>query len=93
MEGQVDEKIKVERLQRLKALFEELVNESNEKKVGQILDILVEGKSKNNEEMYTGRTIDNKIVNFKARDEDIGKIKKIKIISNNKWYLTGEIQK
>ena len=93
MVDQVDEKIKVERLQRLKALFEELVNESNEKKVGQILDILVEGKSKNNEEMYTGRTIDNKIVNFKASGEDIGKIKKIKIISNNKWYLTGEIQK
>ena len=91
MENQIDEKVKVERLQRLKALFEKIVEEENDKKVGSIEKILVEGLSKTNDKMYTGRTIDNKIVVFEAEGKDIGSVKNIEIISNNKWYLTGRI--
>ena len=91
MENQIEESVKVERLQRLKALFEKLVLEDNEKKIGTVHKILVEGLSKNNDKMYTGRTIDNKIVVFEAEEKDIGTVKDIKIIENNKWYLTGKI--
>ncbi len=91
MENQIEECVKVERLQRLKALFEKLVLEENEKKIGTIHKILVEGLSKNNDKMYTGRTIDNKIVVFEAEEKDIGTVKDIEIIENNKWYLTGKI--
>ena len=91
MENQVDEKTKVERIEILKKLFEEILQEENEKKVGKIEEILVEGISKNNDQMYTGRTLDNKVVNFKANNDIIGSIVKVKIISNNKWYFTGEI--
>ena len=91
MENQIDEKIKVDRLERLKKLFEETLNEENEDYVGKTFDILVEGKSKNNEKMYTGRTLSNKVVVFEANIEDVGKIKKIKIVKNNLWYLTGQI--
>ena len=91
MENQIDEKVKVERLQRLKALFEKIVEEENDKKVGSIEKILVEGLSKTNDKLYTGRTIDNKIVVFEAEEKDIGSVKNIEIISNNKWYLTGRI--
>ena len=91
MENQVDEKIKVERLERLKALFESIIDEENEKKVGTIENILVEGVSKNNPNMFTGRTLDNKVVVFESTIQDVGKIKKIEIIKNNKWYLTGKI--
>jgi tRNA-2-methylthio-N6-dimethylallyladenosine synthase len=59
--------------------------------IGKEYPILIEGKSKTNEEFYTGRTNTNKIVIFKSCDEDIGKIKKVKIIKNNLWYITGEI--
>ena len=91
MENQVDEKIKVERLERLKKLFEDILNEENDKRVGNTFEVLVEGTSKTNKEMYTGRTIDNKVVNFKANEEMIGKVRKVKILENNKWYFTGEI--
>ncbi len=91
MENQIEESVKVERLQRLKALFEKLVLEENEKKIGTVHKILVEGLSKNNDKMYTGRTIDNKIVVFEADEKDIGTVKDIEIIENNKWYLTGKI--
>jgi tRNA-2-methylthio-N6-dimethylallyladenosine synthase len=91
MENQIEESVKVERLQSLKALFEKLVLEENEKKIGTVHKILVEGLSKNNDKMYTGRTIDNKIVVFEADEKDIGTVKDIEIIENNKWYLTGKI--
>ena len=91
MENQIDEKVKVERLERLKALFERIIDEENEKKVGKVENILVEGVSKNNPNMYTGRTLDNKVVVFEGFIQDVGKIKKIEITKNNKWYLTGKI--
>ncbi len=91
MENQIEEKDKVERLERLKALFEKVIDEENEKKVGKTENILVEGVSKNNPNMYTGRTIDNKVVIFEGLISDVGKIKKIEIVKNNKWYLTGKI--
>jgi len=90
MENQIDEKVKVERLERLKALFEKIIDEENEKKVGKVENILVEGISKNNPNMYTGRTIENKVVVFEGFIQDVGKIKKIEIVKNNKWYLTGK---
>lgn len=93
MENQIEEKVKVERLERLKTLFGKIVDEENDKKVGSIEKILVEGISKNNEKMYTGRTLDNKVVVFEAVAQDIGKVREIEIISNNKWYLTGKIVK
>ena len=91
MEKQIDEKVKVERLERLKALFERIIDEENEKKVGKVENILVEGVSKNNPNMYTGRTLDNKVVIFEGFIQDVGKMKKIEIVKNNKWYLTGKI--
>ena len=91
MENQIEEKVKVERLQRLKALFEKIVIDENDKKIGTVHKILVEGLSKTNDKLYTGRTIDNKIVVFEAEEKDIGSVKNIEIIQNNKWYLTGKI--
>ena len=63
----------------------------NKKKIGKVYKILIEGKSKNNDLKYTGRTIDNKIVIFDANERDIGTIRDVKITENNLWYLTGEI--
>jgi len=90
MDGQIEERVKVERLEKLKALYEKMVDENNNKKIGKVYKILVEGKSKTNENKYTGRTIDNKVVVLEGEEEDIGKILNVKIIENNKWYLTGE---
>lgn len=82
---------KVNRLERLKKKFEDITNETNEKMVGKVYDILVEGKSKTNDKFYTGRTNKNKVVVFDAKDSDIGNILKVKVKSNNLWYLKGEV--
>lgn len=53
MENQIPEEIKHKRFDRLKALFEENIEKNNEKYVETVQKILVEGYSKNNQEMLT----------------------------------------
>lgn len=92
MENQVPENIKHERFERLKKLVESQIEENNNKYLETMQKVLVEGISKTNETMLTGRTEYNKVVNFKNKDENIiGKIIKVKIISQHMWYLEGEI--
>ena len=91
MENQIPEEIKHKRFDRLKQVFEESVEENNKKYVGTTQKILVEGHSKNNQDMLTGRTDTNKVVIFEGPEELIGKIINIKIVSEHKWYLKGEV--
>ena len=82
---------KVSRLERLKALYEEMLPELNKKMIGKSYKVLVEGKSKNNDKLFTGRTSQNKVVVFEATKQDIGKIKNVEIESEHLWYLKGKI--
>ena len=91
MEDQIPEEIKHERFNRLKDLFEAQIQENNKKYIGTIQKILVEGKSKNNKDLYTGRTNSNKVVVFEANDRIIGQVVNIKILSEHKWFLKGKI--
>lgn len=93
MENQVDEKVKHVRFDKLKKLYEDSVSENNKKFVGTIQNVLVEGKSKNNENTLTGRTESNKVVNFEGDESLIGNMVKIKIISEHMWYLKGSCDK
>lgn len=91
MENQISEEIKHERFNRLKELFESNISNNNKKYIGTIQNVLVEGTSKNNTQIYTGRTDSNKIVNFKGNNQSIGKIINIKITNEHMWYLEGEV--
>ena len=93
MEDKVSYEEKVERLERLKKLYEEILPKLNEKMVGKEYKLLVEGKSKTNDELYTGRTSQNKVVIFQADESLIGKVVNVKIDSQHLWYLKGEILK
>lgn len=92
MENQIPEEIKHKRFDRLKELFEKQVEENNKKYIGKTERILVEGKSKTNEEMLTGRTNSNKVVIFEGAEDLIGNVIDIEIISEHKWYLKGKIK-
>lgn len=93
MEDKVTYEEKVDRLERLKKLYEEILPKLNEKMVGKEYKLLVEGKSKTNDELYTGRTSQNKVVIFQADESFIGKVVNVKIDSQHLWYLKGEILK
>ena len=91
MENQVPEEIKHKRFDRLKELVESQIEENNQKYVGTIQKVLVEGESKNNVSMLTGRTDSNKVVIFEGPRDLINKIVHLKIVSEHMWYLKGEI--
>jgi len=90
MEKQIPEEIKHKRFDRLKALFETQVEDNNKKYIGTTQKILVEGTSKNNDKMLSGRTNSNKVVVFEGHKNLIGQVIEVKIISEHKWYLKGE---
>ncbi len=91
-EDQVPEDIKHIRFDKLKELYESRVDENNEKYIGTIQKLLIEGKSKNNDETLEGRTSTNKVVIFKPYENiKIGEFVSVKITEAHKWYLKGEI--
>lgn len=93
MENQVPEEIKHERFDRLKKLYEEQVKERNQEYIGKTFQVLVEGKSKNNEKMLTGRTYSNRVLIFEGSEDLIGQTVPIKIEEDHLWYLQGKVDK
>jgi tRNA-2-methylthio-N6-dimethylallyladenosine synthase len=91
MPGQIPEEIKSERFLRLVELQNQITWEENRKLVGKRLEVLVEGKSKKDNQMFSGRTRTNKIVNFAALEEMIGSFVSVKIIKALKKSLIGEL--
>ena len=91
-EDQIPEDIKHQRFEKLKQLYDSKVDENNNKYIGTYQKVLVEGESKNNSEVYQGRTSTNKVVVFdKNPNIKIGDVINIKITEAHKWYLKGEI--
>ncbi|WP_183598722.1 tRNA (N6-isopentenyl adenosine(37)-C2)-methylthiotransferase MiaB [Paenibacillus phyllosphaerae] len=90
MEDNVPESVKKERLYRLNALFGELSRASYEKLNGQILEVLVEGESKNNANVLSGRTRANKLVHFEGPKEWIGEFVHVKVTEAQTWYIKAE---
>ena len=91
-EDQVPEKQKHVRFDKLKELYESRVDENNDKYLNRVQKLLIEGTSKNNSEMFEGRTDTNKVVIFKPNEDNkIGDIVSVRITETHKWYLKGEI--
>ena len=90
MENQVPDDIKHVRFDKLKSLVESQIEENNKKYIGTIQKVLVEGESKNNKEMLTGRTDSNKVVIFEGSRDLINKIINLEIVSEHMWYLKGK---
>jgi tRNA-2-methylthio-N6-dimethylallyladenosine synthase len=56
--------VKLERLKKVQALIEKNANWISEKMVGTRQEVLVEGRSRKDVEEFTGRTANNRVVNF-----------------------------
>lgn len=79
--------------ERFKRLLDEQNNISyklNLRHEGKVERVLVEGVSKTDRGMLTGRNYANKIVNFKGDESLVGKFTDIKITKAQTWVLYGE---
>ena len=90
MDCQIPDGIKGERMNRLLETQNEIALEKNKPLEGKILKVLCDGKSKNNEEVYSGRTEGNKIVLFDGDESDVGKFIEIKITRAETFALYGD---
>lgn len=90
MKDDVPASVKKERLWRLNDMQNEISRRKNDAMKDQIVDVLVEGESKNNPEILAGRTRTNKLVNFKGSAHDVGRIVQVKITEPQTWTLKGE---
>jgi tRNA-2-methylthio-N6-dimethylallyladenosine synthase len=88
---QVSEETKKVRFDALLDLQNSISREINSALAGKQLEILVEGPSKNNINMMTGRTRTNKIVNFKGESGLIGRLASVRIENTGTWSLDGSL--
>jgi len=86
----VPEDVKIDRLNRMIALQNELSLCSNRRDVGKTFEVLVEGYSKRSRDDMFGRTQQNKVIVFPAHSEHPGDLITCRVISATSATLKGE---
>ena len=88
---QVSDELKHARLTKLMSVQSKISNEINSVMKDQTVEILVEGASKTDSAVWTGRTRTNKIVLFEHGHEKIGDFVHVKITQPQTWLLKGTL--
>lgn len=87
----IAEEVKIDRLNRMIALQNELSLESNRRDIGKTFDVLVEGVSKRSKEQFVGRNQQNKSVVFPRGNYRIGDIARVTIVEASSATLIGQL--
>ena len=87
----ITEEVKLRRLAEIIDLQNVLSNESNQRDIGKIFDVLVEGFSKRSKEQLFGRTSQNKVVIFPRLGRKIGETIRVRVLSASSATLLGEV--
>lgn len=91
LKDDVPEEEKVRRLNEMIAVQGELSLESNRRDIGKTFEVLVEGYSKRSNEMFCGRTSQNKMAIFPKGGHKIGDFVKIKVTDATGATLFGDL--
>ena len=87
----VEDIVKKKRLHKLQDLLNKKLDTRLKNMQGSTQRILVEGVSKKGDNLLTGRTENNTVVNFKGKCNSIGNIVNVRITDKSKNTLKGEI--
>ena len=91
MPDNVAEEVKIDRLNRMIALQNELSLESNRNDIGKTFDVLVEGISKRSKEQFVGRTQQNKTCVFPRGNYRVGDIVNVRVLEASSATLICEL--
>lgn len=91
MKDNVAEDVKIDRLNRMIALQNELSLASNRRDIGKTFDVLIEGVSKRSKEQFVGRNQQNKTLVFPRGNYRIGEIARVKVLEVSSATLIGEL--
>lgn len=89
-ENQIPDEVKHKRFNKLLEAVNLISEKKNKEYEGKIVEILVEGKSKNDGSKLMGRTRTGKLVNFEGLESSIGKLINVKITKAQAFSLVGE---
>ncbi len=92
-ENQIDDETKHRRLNELMQVQNEISLEKNRALIDSVVEVLVEGASKTDDKIFTGRTRQNKLVLFEHGNEHAGDLINVKISQAQTWLLKGTTQK
>ena len=87
----VPEEEKIDRLNRLIDLQQSISFQRNQREVGQVRQVLVEGLSRRSDLFARARTEGNKTVLFRADNAAVGRLRPVRITSADAFTLHGEI--
>ena len=90
-EDHTPEETKKERLYMLNEKVNAGYLKGNERFIGEVVKVLVDGVSKYDDTVLAGYSEHNKLVNFKAEPNLIGQIVKVRITKVKTWYMMGEL--
>ncbi len=90
MEDNISLETKKHRLQQLNEMINMLSKMSNENLLGHMVEVLVEGESKTNEHVLSGRTRTNKLIHFTGPVSLVGQQVLVKVTHAQTWILKGE---
>ncbi|TCZ80036.1 tRNA (N6-isopentenyl adenosine(37)-C2)-methylthiotransferase MiaB [Paenibacillus albiflavus] len=82
---------KKQRLYRLNDAIGEYSKQSNDKLLGEVVEVLVEGESKYDAHVLSGRTRTSKLVHFTGDKELIGTFVHVRITEVKTFFLKGEL--
>ncbi len=91
---EVPEAVKKERLQVLNEAIRNQAARINRQYDGKVVEVLVEGRSKRNESRLTGRTRNNKVVNFDSplpEEHLVGRLVQVKVTDPQPFSLIGHL--
>src|SRR5690606_26151944 len=91
MADDIPQHVKKERLHRLNEALNRLSKRSNERLIGQVVEVLVDGESKNNAQVLSGRTRTNKLVHFNGPRSLVGQLVQVKVTECQTFYVKGEL--
>lgn len=91
MDGQVSEDVKSKRLAEILEIQQEISRNKNQKLLGVVKEVLVEGVSKNNPERWAGRTDCNRMVHFNTPRDLKGMIVPLRITEARISSVDGEL--
>ena len=91
MPDNVPEKVKIERLNRMIALQNEMSAASNRADIGREFDVLVEGVAKRSKEQMVGRTSQNKTAVFARGDAKVGQTRRVRVLDTTSATLICEL--
>lgn len=91
MLNQVPDEDKHHRFDRLVKSINDSVIKKNKAYENKIVEVLVEGPSKNDKSKFTGRTRNGKLVNFSGENITIGDLVNVKILRAQPFSLIGEV--